>query len=1158
MSSLLGESAPQPLPTSDAIGSAAANLALQIVDFTAARHEQQSQPPPPSTRASITSWLEHVAEHASSAQIPAGSVVCLTDAEKASVMAGLAQQAHDTPSLFGSQTNSRAVPQTLIIASDGKTAYRYAKKESHEMFRREAPSLRVATPLYPRRMPTDTADVVVIDEESMEPLIANGTIRPKRYGLVLYDSGNATPNPAVMATRARHRLGTRLINLTTSDPATAGESPLPVIHKNDLVTGIQSGSLNGLQIYSFRTPLRASSEGKLADETTYNERVVDAACALVQKGLRVAIQGQTGEHARHPQRLVEMLRKRTVAAAMVSMRLLSQKQNTQTIRDFNRGDIDVVVSSRTLENRSDIYADAVILAARTEAKNREHFEQLLANHLAPNPDRPVTLFLEFFPVRPDDEKPMASIWNILGAQIITQGKVIGGYRGRDGSQTQFMPVISRDTLPSALQRAASALNHKLVLPATYGPAPNEMMKPLTGKKVTLDELNRVHSDRTRVSIRQQLNTAGFQHDTRIEEVDGRLVRIRYYPVEVAEYLAPPAVSQTTEQQETPDERHLPLHIRFGIHQSKMDEICERLAVVAEKRSHSDTGDEYDHYEPEVLAAIQVEIDAIPVADDKIDISMAQGAKSIPSKSFFMQYAHNPEHGIAIIYKKRADGNGYADHITREEMEKIKQAYKDLPRATSEHTPLQDVVRDTRLTQGTLILKLHPVEQSYIELRASEGSTRMIQYFPRVAGAAVVYRLQPQPLPPYLIPFTAIARRLHHIKEGDLYTQVKDLPSRTLRLPHHRGTAPIAFTWDVLQRLEERFNVPDDAPVIDFSKMPTPDAAEGEDEAYARSIQTLYVKPEQMEQIPAAPRAFINLNQASPAGELMLSARGYPRGVSEGHSSAKKPRVQTQLPRREQYDPPTHLLKAPSRPAVTNTGLTIDDILDRTTADKSAVQKAVEDLKHLFPVPEKVMTDSHHTVTPYSGPHLDAILTTLVGLPAPAMAKRLQVAEHLVINFLQTGKYKANIQGRYSAETWKSVQQEFRHPPEGHRPARQLATPDTSESDIVELAETLGGQVEYFYVGDQKQAFLSPTTRRLIEMQSLRAGSFPVADKNWYNRFELAARAGCSPRQVDEWMARALPNQKQVQWFQPRNPIQNVTFLPHYRADLAKSFLGANL
>ena len=293
-------------------------------------------------------------------------------------------------------------------------------------------------------------------------------------------------------------------------------------------------------------------------------------------------------------------------------------------------------------------------------------------------------------------------------------------------------------------------------------------------------------------------------------------------------------------------------------------------------------------------------------------------------------------------------------------------------------------------------------------------------------------------------------------------------------------------------------------------------------------------------VAATPQEVKMSHPAFPAGERPYGTRGPARA---------------RIP--PEYDPPWHLLKAPTKQPATQVGLTVEDILDRTTASRAAVQNVIHTLEGRFNAPEKIMTAGRRVLTPYSGNYLDAILTTLVGLPAAAMAKRTQTPEHLVIKFLNNSGYRANEQDRYSADVWTRVQREFRKPPATHVLATQFATQGKSVTDIISLVEKLGSEVEYFYASEERQPFLGAIARQLVEVQTdLPDGSFDVAEPGWFNRFELAERANCSLREIDEWMKHARPDADQVRWFTPRQDIKDVRFLPHYRIDLARAFLAS--
>lgn len=392
----------------------------------------------------------------------------------------------------------------------------------------------------------------------------------------------------------------------------------------------------------------------------------------------------------------------------------------------------------------------------------------------------------------------------------------------------------------------------------------------------------------------------------------------------------------------------------------------------------------------------------------------------------------------------------------------------------------------------------------------------------------------------------------------------------LSSPKHVDPIPISV-W--IAQLEERLGVfrqaapPDSSlllPIVSRIAGATANAGEVRARSEAspsprRSRAAPPAAPAMDEPAPAPPQPapeptplpVIRAQPAFPAGE-----RPYGR-----YGPARAPMSPEMVAR---YAPPRYNILTPPSEVTRRNGssrLSAADISEITGASAAVVRSAVAARQNMFKTPAREVRRGT-IMDCYEGPQLDFILIDLVGLTAQQMARRLDLPEAEVVAHLRQSPARANAQGRYSSAMWERLRVDFRLPPAGQWPVTEVIH-DMGEDQIIALANSLGVTVTSYYIrGQGHHAHVSNGGAKLLQAQFSHyyaddARPYPAPSFDWFNRYEIAGMAGCTPEKVDAWMAPQLQTSRDMEWAQVRDERlrhRDIRVLPHYSNNLCDRFL----
>jgi len=106
------------------------------------------------------------------------------------------------------------------------------------------------------------------------------------------------------------------------------------------------------------------------------------------------------------------------------------------------------------------------------------------------------------------------------------------------------------------------------------------------------------------------------------------------------------------------------------------------------------------------------------------------------------------------------------------------------------------------------------------------------------------------------------------------------------------------------------------------------------------------------------------------------------------------------------------VKTVPRPTMSTLALTAQEIAERTSRPLEDVQAVISSLSNEFKPPKPTVDRNRVQQVAFSGFHLDAILTTLVGLTPEAIAKRIGSVGIAKVTEYLTTHHTPNELGRY--------------------------------------------------------------------------------------------------------------------------------------------------
>ena len=597
---------------------------------------------------------------------------------------------------------------------------------------------------------------------------------------------------------------------------------------------------------------------------------------------------------------------------------------------------------------------------------------------------------------------------------------------------------------------------------------------------------------------------------------------RQYPEDSLMYLQaypparPPQAGEKTRNQ---------LRAVFGVSRHTIETATDRLAVYPViRKARTKGGSEYEYFgEPEqqlIESALQESVTQVPpLSSEEISVqTVGRKLKSVELTAIAIR-----EGGISTFARRLPEQNKRATCMRIDEVPVVREVLHMLCSLRPGEKGYNEIARAIGISRSSLYDNMSRIRPD--ELAASRllygryGKSPPI--FPPDIAANIEKRFTLPPIPPYVISTPGIVRRLAPTTgapgvRSALATALT--PKLEMRLTSVvGGKLSYLYSWDDICRFEQkRYPSVNTTDPIDWGRLPSgPADIDPEKIAYAREIQARYVNPAHVDHMPI-----------------------------------------------DQYillQPPLYMLRAPKTKAQYRGGLTIEEIMDRTTAERAAIQQTIDAHTGRFTPPHPVMHNGT-TIVPYIGEHLQTILIDLVGLSVTQMARRTGISESVINNYLNDRHYRTNEQGHYSKGVWADVEGHL-VPPADLVPAHKFASPSISEKEIADLARKLGGDVSYYYVGDRRTPFLDPWAQALVRPQILEISptgkpyaDYGVAYNHWYNRFELAGFARCRPSEVDTWMQSALVHNGCFIWWRVRSPKPYARVLPHYDPDLSTAFL----
>ncbi len=247
--------------------------------------------------------------------------------------------------------------------------------------------------------------------------------------------------------------------------------------------------------------------------------------------------------------------------------------------------------------------------------------------------------------------------------------------------------------------------------------------------------------------------------------------------------------------------------------------------------------------PAALFAIEKAVDALPLAE-KTDVTI--GSAAAEYSSWFVEW-YCAENKIILAEKRRnskCDYDGICRHFDAAQIAALREAYQNTPEATEIDMSLYDIVHVAGVSLGVLDAEMSAEEHALVYPRHdAKQSKKPLEHVPRSIGEAIIERIEPEKLNPYLVPHYIIIQRVERqkacmkaLREGRLRA---DAPAQMLRLVKSQKTK--CSSWQLLQLAEQEYGLHPDVRPLDYDKLPRSDADTDPDRLkYAQSIQGLYV------------------------------------------------------------------------------------------------------------------------------------------------------------------------------------------------------------------------------------------------------------------------------------------------------------------------------
>lgn len=260
------------------------------------------------------------------------------------------------------------------------------------------------------------------------------------------------------------------------------------------------------------------------------------------------------------------------------------------------------------------------------------------------------------------------------------------------------------------------------------------------------------------------------------------------------------------------------------------------------------------YGLDALITAAREVENVPVADET-DLPLPDLGAEIGSEHFATYFVKNPHNGIKPVLKRRNAAwgqEGYAFHITKEEVEIVRAGYEAVPVADHEKfMSYTEIARNAGVTTGTVAFRMNSLSSdekpSVLWLRSRPG-IRPSDFVSRAWGEAFAEHIKPERLMPWEVTLEMVAAYFGKRKTAmaDTIDRRYTTEPEKISLPGVRDVAvyPMSIMFDLWA--QGMVPIPE-APQIDARKvaMSAEHAHEKKRVANSQEVQRHFVSPERL-------------------------------------------------------------------------------------------------------------------------------------------------------------------------------------------------------------------------------------------------------------------------------------------------------------------------
>lgn len=265
---------------------------------------------------------------------------------------------------------------------------------------------------------------------------------------------SATPDFAIDR-QSEEVFGDKLFEFSLTDAIKAGRTaPLrTLVYETD----------QDLELFDNRSDFTERELAPLIENPERNSTALHLARSFVEddrQGIIACIPGSTNAHTRL---MSELLRREEIAASDIGSHL-SNEENARRLRAFDRGDLQVLTFTRTLEEGWDSNkASFAINMAPTASPVRT--KQLLGRVLRKKPDERESIYVDFIDRRHGVHKSQYTALHAIGLDTVRADRVLGRQERGSGwniANPLYLPNISEEILQKLIRNDGRKLNDILM------------------------------------------------------------------------------------------------------------------------------------------------------------------------------------------------------------------------------------------------------------------------------------------------------------------------------------------------------------------------------------------------------------------------------------------------------------------------------------------------------------------------------------------------------------------------------------------------------------------------------------------------------------------------------------------------------------------------